>query len=86
LKYLVSAVDGCIHAYFTIEIPATSVKSIAGENFRGGIEEIPAFMQSTMGMSLIWPLCFNMTLITVLFCVAFVAAFLMKEIGPAACD
>jgi MFS family permease len=27
-------------------------------------------------------LCFNMTLITVLFCVAFVVAFLMKEIGP----
>ena len=31
-------------------------------------------------------LCFNMTLITVLFCVAFVVAFLMKEIGPAASD
>lgn len=27
-------------------------------------------------------LCFNMTLITVLFCVALVVAFLMKEIGP----
>jgi hypothetical protein len=27
-------------------------------------------------------LAFNMTLITVLFCVALVAAFLLKEIGP----
>ncbi|MFZ1980167.1 MAG: hypothetical protein WAU61_02590 [Smithella sp.] len=28
-----SAIDGCIHVYFTIEIPVTGVKFIMGEEF-----------------------------------------------------
>ena len=30
---MMSAIDGCIQVYFTIEIPATGVKSIMGEEF-----------------------------------------------------